>query len=81
MRSFSKSNPSQIFACRYQWTEFRETVNPRPTQEMTIAATQKVYADAGVGSYNEGAHDDVCVLDCRYVDLKSHAYTTIEAPV
>eukprot|EP00041_Stephanoeca_diplocostata_P026366 m.709808 g.709808 ORF g.709808 m.709808 type:complete len:508 (-) comp22947_c0_seq1:982-2505(-) len=43
----------------FQWTEYRETINPRPTQELTIAASQKAYADAGVGSYNEGAHDDV----------------------
>ena len=40
-------------------TENRETVNPRPVQESTMAASNKPYGDAGMGTYNEGCHDDV----------------------
>ena len=43
----------------FQWTEYRETINPRPRTEGMIAASQKKYATAGIGTYNEGCHDDV----------------------
>ena len=41
------------------WAENREPVNPRVTQELSIAWSQKAAADAGMSSYNEGTHDDV----------------------
>ena len=46
-----------IFQCRCRLN--REPVNPRPTQEAAIAWRQKAHADAGIGTYNEGCHDDV----------------------
>ena len=46
-----------IFQCRCRLN--REPVNPRPTQEAAIAWRQKAHAFAGIGTYNEGCHDDV----------------------
>ena len=43
----------------FAWTENREPVNPRVTQELSIAWSQKAAADAGMSAYNEGTHDDV----------------------
>ena len=43
----------------FAWTEGRETVNPRPITHTLIASSQKPFATAGIGTYNEGAHDDV----------------------
>ena len=40
-------------------TNYREAVNARPLQHGRIAASQKPHADAGIGTYNEGHHDDV----------------------
>ena len=43
----------------FHFTQNREAVNPRPVQESTIAASNKPFGDAGMGTYNEGCHDDV----------------------
>ena len=40
-------------------TNYREAINPRPTQHAFIASSQIEYANAGASTYNEGAHDDV----------------------
>jgi hypothetical protein len=57
--SLSDQLPIPNWDPAFQWTEGRETVNPRPLSEGRIAARQKVHADAGMSSYNEGCHDDV----------------------
>jgi len=43
----------------FQVTENREAVNPRVRTETMIAASQKPFATAGFGAYDEGCHDDV----------------------
>ena len=57
--SLSDQLPVPNWDPAFAWTEGRETVNPRPITHTLIAASQKPFASAGIGTYNEGAHDDV----------------------
>jgi hypothetical protein len=57
--SMSDQLPVPNWDPAFHWTQNREAVNPRPLQEGAIAASQMVYGTAGIGTYNEGHHDDV----------------------